>query len=84
MKNLFSKKLIYKLVNNCLNKLGYKIINKNLHYLINIEKFKIKTNKKSAENFLIYIFEKKHLSKSQIYQIFVDFILDKKKEFFVK
>ena len=83
MKNLFFKKFIYKLLNSCLNKLGYKIINKNLHYLINIEKFKNKTNKKSAENFLNYIFEKKHLSKSQIYQdLFVDFILDKKKGIF--
>lgn len=83
MKNLSLKKFTYKLVNNCLNKLGYKIISKDLHYLINIEKFKKKTRKKSAENFINYIFEKKHLSKSQIYQdLFVDFILNKKKGIF--
>lgn len=83
MKTLFLKKFIYKSVSYFLNKLGYRIINKNLHYLIDIEKFKKRTKKKSPENFINYIFEKKHLSKSQIYQdLFVDFILNKKKGIF--
>ena len=59
MKTLFLKKFIYKSVSYFLNKLGYRIINKNLHYLIDIEKFKKRTKKKSPENFINYIFEKK-------------------------
>jgi len=54
-----------------------------MHHLIDLEKFKIKTKNKSPERFISFIFEKKELSYSQLFQdLFVDFVLNKKKGIF--
>ena len=51
MKIILTNKLVYNVANKFFNALGYKIINKDLHYLINLEKFKKKQKKKISRRF---------------------------------
>ena len=83
MKIILIKKFVYNVVNKFFNALGYKVINKDLHYLIDLEQFNKKQKKKSPENFISFIFKNKNLSYSQIFQdLFVDFVLNKKNGIF--
>ena len=80
---LVLKKIIYSLISKIFNFFGYKLVKKELFSLIDIEKFKSPNQKIIKENFISYIFMNKEKSKSQIFQdLFVDFILRKKKGIF--
>ena len=83
MKTILIKRIVYRLVNKPLSLMGYKIINKNMHHLIDLEKFRVKTKIKTPEKFISFIFKKKKLSNSQLFQdLFVDFVLSKEKGIF--
>ena len=85
MKTILIKRIVYRLVNKPLSLMGYKIINKNMHHLIDLEKFRVKTKIKTPEEFISFIFKKKNLAILNFSRIYLQILFyQKKKEYFAK